>query len=418
MTLTDTTHVELRAFGELIGLGRPGGQGRVHSPEFTPAGLPDGPLVVKLYRRPPPVDDASVLSEMVSWEDSLDGVTRDRLTALAAWPLAVVDAGGRPVGIAMRDVSDRFAVPFLVPSGRRQHVLLALEHLLGSDSFLRQRGLDVALDTPLRALVAARISASLAFLHQHGIAVGDLAPSNLLLGFGSGDVRVCFIDCDSMVFRGRRALPAVETGDWNLPAEFREPSGTRAADAYKLGLAVLRLFARSHDARTAAPHLRHLPEQVRDLLHRALSADAPNRPPAGEWARALTRLAGAEGLEVTHPGPQRQLRSRPPHPQLPPGSRAPRPQGQPSQPPPPAAFAPRPARRRGPRPQRSGTLRRAVIALWLVALALAAAAIVTRLGASPSVSAPVRTIFYPEGPGGRVLPSPGFLQAGGAQSQP
>ena len=67
-----------------------------------------------------------------------------RCIELAAWPLAVVRAGSGAAGIVMRDVSGRFAAPFVMPSGRRERVLLTLEHLLGTDAYLQMRGLGRA----------------------------------------------------------------------------------------------------------------------------------------------------------------------------------------------------------------------------------------------------------------------------------
>ena len=142
-----------------------------------------------------------------------------------------------------------------------------------------------------------------------GIVVSDIAPSNLLVAFGAGGPSVCFIDCDSMVFRGAQALAPVETGDWNMPAAFAEPPRTRAADAYKLGLIVLRLFARSHDARAVEPHLRHVPGELRGLLVRALDAHAANRPPTGEWQLALRQALGRGGLGERYPGPAPRARA-------------------------------------------------------------------------------------------------------------
>jgi hypothetical protein len=107
-----------------------------------------------------------------------------------------------------------------------------------------------------------------------------------------------------MVFHGRPALASVETGDWQIPPAFDEPPLSRAADAYKLGLIVLRLFARSHDARTLRPHITHVPQELHELLTRALSPDAPNRPPAGEWQLALRRTLADGELTRRHPGPQ------------------------------------------------------------------------------------------------------------------
>jgi hypothetical protein len=296
--------VGLEAFGELVPISRQGGQGRVFRPARTPPSLGAGEVVVKLYRRPPPTEAAGVLVQMVAWERSLVPEQRARLRQVTGWPVAIVVDRGQLVGIVMRDVSPRFQVPFVMPSGRSERVLLALEHLLGTDSYLQLRGLGVRLNTATRALVAERVSEALAFLHQHAIVASDIAPTNLLVVIAAGAADVCFIDCDSMVFRGSQALPTVETGDWEMPAAFAEPPRTRATDAYKLGLIVLRLFARSHDAREVVPNLKYVPVELRDLLYRALAADTANRPPAGEWQRALQGLRARGDLNDRYPGPE------------------------------------------------------------------------------------------------------------------
>jgi len=291
-------------FGELEPISRFGGQGRVYRPAVVPAGLGAGPVVVKIYRRAPPAGAGLVLTEMVAWSHLLEPDVRVALDRVTAWPRAIVQAGSMTAGIVMRDVSARFAAPFVMPSGRRERVLLTLEHLLGGDSFLQLRGLGVRLDTFTRAEVAERICDALAFLHRHAIVASDIAPNNLLVAFGAGDEpEVCFIDCDSMVFLGRQALVSVQTADWDIPAAFGESPNTRAADAYKLGLVILRLFARSHDARAVGPHAQHVPADLHGLLARALAPDAMNRPPAGEWQRALRGLLADGHLNERHPGP-------------------------------------------------------------------------------------------------------------------
>jgi hypothetical protein len=115
-----------------------------------------------------------------------------------------------------------------------------------------------------------------------------------------------------MAFRGRSALPSVQTGDWDVPPAFGESPDTRAADAYKLGLVILRLFARSHDARAPAPHLRYVPVELRDLLYRSLGENAMNRPAAEQWQRALGRLLADGRLDERYPGPAAAPRLRPP----------------------------------------------------------------------------------------------------------
>ena len=294
----------VQEFGELVAISRFGGQGRVYRPSVVPAGLGAGPAVVKLYRRAPPAGAEHVLMEMVAWGHLLSDDERAGLERVAAWPLAIVRRGEAAAGIVMRDVSGRFSAPFVMPSGRRESVLLTLEHLLGADDYLQMRGLGVRLDTFSRAEVAERICDAVSFLHRHAVVASDIAPNNVLIAFGAGDEpEVCLIDCDSMVFHGRQALTPVQTGDWDLPAAFGESPNTRAADAYKLGLVVLRLFARSHDARAGGPHLRHVPSELRALLARALAPDPVNRPPAGEWQRALRGLLAEGHLNERYPGP-------------------------------------------------------------------------------------------------------------------
>ncbi len=296
--------VRLEELGELVAVGRAGGQGRVYRPLRFSAGLGAGPMVVKLYRRQPSVEAVGVLLQMIAWSRALASEQLTQLHWMSAWPTALVWAAEGPVGIAMRDVSARFEVPFLMPSGRWERVLLSLEHLLGGDEYLQLRGLPIRLDTLARTEVAERISAALAFLHRSGIVASDIAPNNLLIGWRGREPKVCFIDCDSMVFHGRQALAAVETADWQIPAAFSEPPRTRAADAYKLGLVVLRLFARSHDAREPRSHLHRVPTELRPLLVRALNADAANRPPAREWQRALHEAYTRGDLNERFPGPR------------------------------------------------------------------------------------------------------------------
>jgi hypothetical protein len=385
--------------GELVPVSRAGGQGRVYRPQFAPASLADGPVAVKLYRRAPPAGAGAVLTDMVAWGRTLAPDERAGLHAVTAWPLSVVHAGPRAAGIIMRDVSGRFAVPFVMPSGRRERVLLTLEHLLGADGYLQLRGLGVRLGTTRRAQVAERVCAGLAFLHRHGIAASDIAPNNLLVAFG-GATEVCFIDCDSMVFHGRGALLSVQTGDWDIP--FAERPDTRAADAYKLGLVILRLFARSHDARAPAPHLRCVPVELRDLLYRSLAEAGVNRPTAGEWQRALRGLLADGGLDERYPGPAPAPRlvpavAEPPAPAARPVAVA-------------AAQAPRAPARPAPAPAAGRWLQRSVVVLWILAGSIVLLLVLSRLFAA-AVPVPDPGAGSPAGAGvGPYYYSPGYYQ--------
>jgi len=430
--------LRVEELGTLTPIGRPGGQGRVYRPAVVPAALGGAPVVVKMYRRPPSAAAVRSLGQMIEWGRSLEWQVHRRLHEISAWPLAIVTRAEIPVGIAMHDLSDRFAVPFVMPSGRRQHVLLSLEHLLGSDDYLELRGQGVRLDTAMRVRVAEHVSGALAFLHRHAIVASDIAPNNLLVAFGTDGPAVCFIDCDSMVFHGHQALPAVETADWQMPIDFAEPPRTRAADAYKLGLIVLRLLARSHDARKAPPSgaadhsdkappsgaadhsdkappsgaadhsnplssdARHVPAELLPLLARALGPDPANRPPAGEWQRALRELSARGGLNARYPGPAPKPRLRPPSSPVSPRTERDL-RSAPAHARPPAAR-PAPAR-----PSRSHTgtlvwLALAAVILWLLLARLYAAATPTSGGTSfgsgvPGQSGNVPQYYYPSGPG-------------------
>lgn len=358
--------------GALTPVGRAGGQGRVYRPARALGAVP---VVVKLYRHAPAPEAVDVLGDMIAFSHQLPDPSRARLHRLTAWPLAIVtDAHDAPAGIVMRDLTARFTVPFIMPSGRRSDVLLSLEHLLGDDGYLSARGLDVALGTVLRLRVAERVCQALAFLHANGIVVGDIAPNNLLVSFGHLGPPVTFIDCDSMVFRGARALPGVETIDWQLPGAWFEPAGTRAADAYKLGLIVLRLLARSHDAREVAPHRRHIPVELREPLTRALGPDRGLRPAPADWQRTLAALGATPGVDALYPGPPARVRAQP----------VARPR--PITPPRPPAFQPRrPATGAGPR--RSLT---AMGLAWVLIGAVLLTLLLARLfaGAIPSSQEP------------------------------
>ena len=207
-----------------------GGQGRVYRPQFVPASLGPGPLVVK--RLPPGAPTGR--GKRAGRHGGVGPVCSPRDAwphAIAAWPLAVIHAGPQAVGrIVMRDVSARFAVPFVMPSGRREHVLLTLEHLLGADWVPRAARARRPLGHGAPGAGGRANQRRPRPPAPPRIAASDIAPNNLLVAFGEGGgAAICFIDCDSMAFLGRTALETVQTGDWDIPAQFGESSETRAA---------------------------------------------------------------------------------------------------------------------------------------------------------------------------------------------
>ena len=105
-----------------------------------------------------------------------------------------------------------------------------------------------------------------------------------------------------MTFQGRSPLSVVETPDWEIPPQWDESPTTRGADAYKLGLAVMRLFARSQSERLPDTVEPYVPTALRDLLREALGSEPGLRPSAGRWQGALRDVLGTP-LAEDFPGP-------------------------------------------------------------------------------------------------------------------
>jgi hypothetical protein len=158
-----------------------------------------------------------------------------------------------------------------------------------------------------------------------------------------------------------------------MPTGFAEPASARAADAYKLALLVLRLFARSHDARALGPYARYVPVELRSLLARGLERDVANRPPAGEWQLALSGLIARPDLNERYPGPAPPVRTVPPARPAPVGGaeRAPVASGLAR-----SALSASPARPAG------AWLRPAVAAMWLIAGTVVLVLLLSRLFAA------------------------------------
>ncbi|MFZ3290703.1 MAG: hypothetical protein WA622_11770 [Mycobacterium sp.] len=111
------------------------------------------------------------------------------------------------------------------------------QHLLNNESVLSARGIMIDDVQPYRLL--REVASGLAFLHSHGVCVGDISPNNLLFSLTPRE-SIYFIDCDSRCINGVSALTQVETPGWEVPAG--EAQATIYSDSYKLGLLALRLL--------------------------------------------------------------------------------------------------------------------------------------------------------------------------------
>jgi len=238
--------------------------------------------------------DIDALTAMVELIPALPSSTAEWLCTMAAWPAALVERQGRITGFLMRTVPDEFYFDYRGFDGKATHKLTTAEFLLNNDSYARSIGLRV--DERQRLRLLADLAAKLSRLHTLGIAVGDLSPKNLL--FTAGARPSCFlIDCDAMRINGRSVLPQAETPDWQVPAG--EEKGTPSSDAYKLALLAVRVFARDQTSRDPAVLPAAAEPKLAELARAALSGQAGDRPPPGEWAEYCLNAASSPHLVIT-----------------------------------------------------------------------------------------------------------------------
>jgi hypothetical protein len=254
-----------------------------------------GPLVAKLYREPLGPAALDAFAHRVSWALSLPPTSKTELYRVAAWPLMVVEDNGRLAGIVMPDQRPRFALPMRLPSGATQSVLMSLEHVLMGDEYLKRR-FGLRCDPRVRASIGERLATALSILHRHSIVASDISQANVLVHISDICV-VTFIDCDSMTFRGSSVLKTLETPGWELPPQWNQSPTTRTADSYKLGLAILRLFACNQSERELGAVDAAVPRSLHSLLQRSLSTRPDARPAAGSWQDAL-RVAISEPMST------------------------------------------------------------------------------------------------------------------------
>ena len=212
-----------------------------------------------------------------------------RLVERVAWPAQVVTERGSPVGFLMAEVPADFGISLALPSGARQQALATIQLLLNPGAYLARRGIGCSERD--RYLLLVSIAETLALLHGHGIAVGDLSPKNILFALAPGP-HCFFVDADAMRLAGRSALPQAETPDWEIHLVSGEELATPRSDAYKFGLLALRLLAGDQSTRDPARLPASVPAAVRKLVTGSLAPTPGARPALAEWAGPL-RMAAA-----------------------------------------------------------------------------------------------------------------------------
>ena len=228
-------------------------------------------------------------------EESLSYTEAERLISIAAWPCAIVEDGGAPTGFVMPAIPDEFFIALTTVKGVSS-TTAEFQHLLNHPSVLAARGITI--DDAQRYTLLRETASALAFLHKHGVCVGDISPKNLLFSLTPHEA-VYFIDCDAMRINTVSALPQVETPGWNAPAG--EELATIYTDTYKLGLLALRLLTGDQDTTNPATPPRHHTGPAAPNHHRHTDQTATPTP-------------AARSLDL-RPGPRHRT-SPTPHPDL------------------------------------------------------------------------------------------------------
>lgn len=230
--------------------------------------------------------DLSVIDGMIADAYELSqrdgGRELDSMLALCAWPLESVTHWGRPVGVLMPRIPDRYFIYFKRTRGGTERIEAKFELLLNGDAYLTKH-IGTVTPQEKRQLLAA-VALGMKTLHGKQICVGDLSPINLLWSLKPTPA-VYFIDCDSFCRQGKSASGLVETPGWEVRPG--EQLGTVAADVYKFGLMVLRLLAGDQMTRDPKALPRGTTRKVRELVKRSLDSMPSKRPAMSEWCDAL-----------------------------------------------------------------------------------------------------------------------------------
>jgi serine/threonine protein kinase len=329
--------IERDKLGALTKMGQ-GGQGVVYRAPNVKTKFAAS-MVFKEYRTQTRAGlDFTALAAMPALvEESLSYAQAERLVSIAAWPCALVEERGAPVGFVMPAISEKFFIPFTTVKGV-SNAAAEFQHLLNHSSVLAARGINI--DDAQRYSLLREVASGLAFLHRHGVCVGDISPKNLLFSLNPHEA-VYFIDCDAMRINEVSVSPQVETPGWQVPAG--EELATVYSDAYKLGLLALRLVAGDHDT----ANLQHIPSTAPGLLRQVITdtiTKAPHQRPLPEaWTYVLgNAIEQAQYQKKTAPSstPAGTPLLAPPTPVL-----HSRPSIRPSAPPPPPSAPPTPQSR-------------------------------------------------------------------------
>jgi serine/threonine protein kinase/sugar lactone lactonase YvrE len=276
--------------GVLTKIGQ-GGQGVVYSAPNVKTKFAAS-MVYKEYKRHTVAEiDFTALAAMPALvEDSLSYAQAERLISITAWPCALVEDAGTSTGFVMPAIPEEFFIRLKTVKGESS-TTAEFQHLLNHASVLEARGIE--LDDAQRYALLREVASALAFLHKHGVCVGDISPKNLLVSLRPHEA-VYFVDCDAMRINGVSALPQVNTPGWDTPAG--EELATIYSDTYKLGLLALRLLVGDQDTKNA----QHLRSTTQGLLRQIITDTLTNEPQRRPLPEAWSYVLGQAIEEAQH----------------------------------------------------------------------------------------------------------------------
>ncbi len=261
-----------------------GGQGQVLRVEPKPPADP-APVAYKRYRGYVRSEvDVAVLEDLIRLFHRQDNSTQRWLADRAAWPTSLVYDAGTPIGFLMRLAPPPFFKALKMPTGPTD-TLLALQFLLNEERYRNDRG--IAVTDRHRLGLLRDMATTLAWMHEHDVAVGDLSPRNIVVSL-EPDPRCFLLDCDAVRLAGASVLEQAETPDWSVPAG--EEKATRATDIYKFSLLAIRLFAADQSIRDPdAIPVRY--SRLRALARQSISITSTTRTSLGTWIDELDEAA-------------------------------------------------------------------------------------------------------------------------------
>jgi hypothetical protein len=276
-----------------------GGQGKVFEvKDFRLPGYPHRLAYKEVLPELSPTDRADVLRAMnsaVTFRAGLPAADRTDLDRFAAWPLEMVEDGGRLCGMLMPLLHAEFLITVRPGGGPPETQVFDLSWLCAPDSVAQKNAVERSAfrDASDRLVLLAKLVHAVGRLHRLGVVYGDINLRNAAVA--AGPPRITLLDCDATALltdTGRRQPRTAGFDPPELKAG-RSRLQDKSTDVYKLGLCIVRCLQQGRGATQATDPatVQHiLGPHCFELVRRALDPDPGRRPSAKELYLALEQL--------------------------------------------------------------------------------------------------------------------------------